>query len=235
MRSAAGPGLAFPSSPRTAGSHTRRRPRGGPAFTGENPDWIGIRKPGRAFRRRNPDPRAPAPCPRFQPSSRCAARVRFRGGGGGRLDTAAGPGSRYTEAGGRCLGMTHPVRFTAAVTREGRWYVARCLEVEVASQAHRWSRPSITCGRPWSYIWRTRRLSGCPIRPSCRRSPWISRAHESSLAGPPGAPGVVMALTHPGFVAVRQCESHYKLPHSCSRHSCSETNSLPTKVPMSEP
>ncbi|MDI6631504.1 MAG: type II toxin-antitoxin system HicB family antitoxin [Bacillota bacterium] len=25
-------------------------------------------------------------------------------------------------------------RFTAAVTREGKWYVARCLEVEVASQ-----------------------------------------------------------------------------------------------------
>lgn len=30
--------------------------------------------------------------------------------------------------------MTHPVRFTAAVTRDGRWYVARCLEVEVTSQ-----------------------------------------------------------------------------------------------------
>ena len=30
--------------------------------------------------------------------------------------------------------MTHPVRFTAAITREGQWYVARCLEVEVASQ-----------------------------------------------------------------------------------------------------
>jgi predicted RNase H-like HicB family nuclease len=26
------------------------------------------------------------------------------------------------------------VRFTAAVTREEPWYVARCLEVEVASQ-----------------------------------------------------------------------------------------------------
>ena len=26
------------------------------------------------------------------------------------------------------------MRLTAAVTREGRWYVARCLEVEVASQ-----------------------------------------------------------------------------------------------------
>ncbi|MGC7846345.1 type II toxin-antitoxin system HicB family antitoxin [Desulforudis sp. 1088] len=25
-------------------------------------------------------------------------------------------------------------RLTAAVTREGKWYVARCLEVEVASQ-----------------------------------------------------------------------------------------------------
>ena len=30
--------------------------------------------------------------------------------------------------------MTHPVRLTAAITREGQWYVARCLEVEVASQ-----------------------------------------------------------------------------------------------------
>ncbi len=30
--------------------------------------------------------------------------------------------------------MTHPVRFTAAITREGQWYVARCLEVEVSSQ-----------------------------------------------------------------------------------------------------
>ncbi len=26
------------------------------------------------------------------------------------------------------------MRLTAAVTREGQWYVARCLEVEVASQ-----------------------------------------------------------------------------------------------------
>jgi len=26
------------------------------------------------------------------------------------------------------------VRFTAVVTREGKWFVARCLEVEVASQ-----------------------------------------------------------------------------------------------------
>lgn len=26
------------------------------------------------------------------------------------------------------------MRFTAAVTREGKWYVAQCLEVEVASQ-----------------------------------------------------------------------------------------------------
>jgi len=27
-----------------------------------------------------------------------------------------------------------PVRLTAAVTQEDRWYVARCIEVEVASQ-----------------------------------------------------------------------------------------------------
>lgn len=26
------------------------------------------------------------------------------------------------------------MRLTAAITQEGRWYVARCLEVEVASQ-----------------------------------------------------------------------------------------------------
>jgi predicted RNase H-like HicB family nuclease len=26
------------------------------------------------------------------------------------------------------------MRFTAAITHEGKWYVARCLEVEVASQ-----------------------------------------------------------------------------------------------------
>jgi predicted RNase H-like HicB family nuclease len=26
------------------------------------------------------------------------------------------------------------MRFTAAITREGHWYVARCLEVEVTSQ-----------------------------------------------------------------------------------------------------
>jgi predicted RNase H-like HicB family nuclease len=30
--------------------------------------------------------------------------------------------------------MTHPVRFTAAITHEGQWYVARCLEVGVTSQ-----------------------------------------------------------------------------------------------------
>jgi predicted RNase H-like HicB family nuclease len=28
------------------------------------------------------------------------------------------------------------MRFTAAVTREDSWYVARCLEVEVTSQGH---------------------------------------------------------------------------------------------------
>jgi len=28
------------------------------------------------------------------------------------------------------------VHFTAVVTHEGDWYVARCLEVEVASQGH---------------------------------------------------------------------------------------------------
>ncbi|MDQ1443295.1 MAG: hypothetical protein QOG97_3523, partial [Acidimicrobiaceae bacterium] len=28
------------------------------------------------------------------------------------------------------------MRFTAAVTHEGDWQVARCLEVEVASQGH---------------------------------------------------------------------------------------------------
>lgn len=28
----------------------------------------------------------------------------------------------------------NPVRVTAAVTKEGPWYVARCLEVEVTSQ-----------------------------------------------------------------------------------------------------
>lgn len=30
--------------------------------------------------------------------------------------------------------MANPRTFTAAVTRDGQWYVARCLEVEVASQ-----------------------------------------------------------------------------------------------------
>lgn len=27
-------------------------------------------------------------------------------------------------------------RLTAAITQEGKWYVARCLEVEVTSQGH---------------------------------------------------------------------------------------------------
>lgn len=30
--------------------------------------------------------------------------------------------------------MSSPVTFTAAVTKDGEWYVSRCLEVEVASQ-----------------------------------------------------------------------------------------------------
>lgn len=30
--------------------------------------------------------------------------------------------------------MSVPVTFTAAVVRDGEWYVARCLEIEVASQ-----------------------------------------------------------------------------------------------------
>ncbi len=32
------------------------------------------------------------------------------------------------------LGYARGVRFTAVITREGPWFVARCLEVEVASQ-----------------------------------------------------------------------------------------------------
>jgi predicted RNase H-like HicB family nuclease len=34
--------------------------------------------------------------------------------------------------------MNEPVtvHFTAVITQEGEWYVARCLEVEVASQGH---------------------------------------------------------------------------------------------------
>jgi len=31
-------------------------------------------------------------------------------------------------------GKVGDMRFTAAITKEGKWYVARCLEVEVASQ-----------------------------------------------------------------------------------------------------
>ena len=30
--------------------------------------------------------------------------------------------------------MGYPLRFTAAVTHEGPWYVAHCLEVDIASQ-----------------------------------------------------------------------------------------------------
>ncbi|GGJ06846.1 hypothetical protein GCM10010885_14960 [Alicyclobacillus cellulosilyticus] len=32
------------------------------------------------------------------------------------------------------MNETRPLRLTAAVTKDGKWYVARCLEVEVASQ-----------------------------------------------------------------------------------------------------
>ncbi len=46
--------------------------------------------------------------------------------------------------------MTHPVRFTAAITREGQWYVARCLEVEVASQGEPLDQPSTIFGKPWN-------------------------------------------------------------------------------------
>jgi predicted RNase H-like HicB family nuclease len=30
--------------------------------------------------------------------------------------------------------MPNPVTFTATITKDGDWYVSRCLEVEVASQ-----------------------------------------------------------------------------------------------------
>jgi predicted RNase H-like HicB family nuclease len=30
--------------------------------------------------------------------------------------------------------MGYPVRFTTAITHEGPWHVARCLEVDIASQ-----------------------------------------------------------------------------------------------------
>lgn len=33
-----------------------------------------------------------------------------------------------------CLEITWGVKFTAAITREGSWFLARCLEVEVDSQ-----------------------------------------------------------------------------------------------------
>jgi predicted RNase H-like HicB family nuclease len=34
------------------------------------------------------------------------------------------------------MSETAVVHFTAVVIQEGEWYVARCLEVEVASQGH---------------------------------------------------------------------------------------------------
>jgi predicted RNase H-like HicB family nuclease len=30
--------------------------------------------------------------------------------------------------------MSTPITFTATITKDGEWYVSRCLEVEVASQ-----------------------------------------------------------------------------------------------------
>ncbi|CAN5409727.1 hypothetical protein BH23ACT7_BH23ACT7_01730 [soil metagenome] len=43
-----------------------------------------------------------------------------------------GPGMALHDAGG---GVSRgPVRLTAAIARDGDWYVAQCLEVDVASQ-----------------------------------------------------------------------------------------------------
>ena len=42
--------------------------------------------------------------------------------------------NEYHRNGGAKVADTKPIRFTAAVTKEGEWYVARCLEIEVTSQ-----------------------------------------------------------------------------------------------------
>ena len=46
----------------------------------------------------------------------------------------------------------HPVRLTAAITHEGPWYVARCLEVDVTSEGPSLDQALITCGKPWNCI-----------------------------------------------------------------------------------
>lgn len=48
------------------------------------------------------------------------------------------------------------MRFTAVVTREGDWYVARAVEVEVASQGREVEEALVTSKRPWSFTLRTR-------------------------------------------------------------------------------
>lgn len=60
--------------------------------------------------------------------------------GPGCIRTRSGPHTKRLEYRGRLrpacqtLPMTHALHLTAAVTHEGEWYVARCLQVEVTSQ-----------------------------------------------------------------------------------------------------
>jgi predicted RNase H-like HicB family nuclease len=50
-----------------------------------------------------------------------------------------------------------PVRVAATVTREGTWYVARCLEIDVASQGETIEQALSNLCEAWSYAWRTNR------------------------------------------------------------------------------
>lgn len=72
------------------------------------------------------------------------------------------------------------VRFTAAITHEGEWYVARALEVEVTSQGRTSMRPWTVFGKLLSCTSKTRRS---PKTSSRRSSPPFSSLREPGASG----------------------------------------------------
>ena len=61
--------------------------------------------------------------------------------------------------------MTYPVRITAAITREERWYVARCLEVEVTSQGESLDQALDNLREAWELYFEDAEPTELPVTP----------------------------------------------------------------------
>ena len=107
-------------------------------------------------------------------------------------------------------------RFSALITKEDDWYVARCPELGVTSRGKTWNPRAPICAKRSSYIWKPGALptAGQPKLPS---SGPLSK-FPPDMPKLPSVSGerVVKALKRAGFVQLRQKGSHVSLEKKVS-------------------